>query len=144
MTSRNPPIIFAAVNSVVREGNLSARRQKAPKARTVKSVWRNVLSLRDKNVKKPKKKEGKQCCRMTRCEFTLWQRSYRTCNDHIGQSSREASILNWNSNCKCNHWKSTLNLLSVRTTVYGKGVVMEREQGGGGYPEVFNCTSTID
>lgn len=52
----------------------------------------------------------------------------------VGLSSRQASISNWNSNCKCAHWKSTLNLLSEGDD--GRGCTRRGT-------EAFNCTRLI-
>lgn len=55
---------------------------------------------------------------MTRCEFHLMAAIISARND-VSYLARRASISNWNSNCKCAHWKSTLNLLCIEGMMEG-------------------------
>lgn len=88
------------------------------------------------------KKEGKRGKNRGKKGLAPWNDKVRihlmaaiiSARNDVGLSSRQASISNWNLNCKCTHWKSTLNLLSEGDD--GRGCTRRGT-------EAFDCTRLI-
>lgn len=81
------------------------------------SVWRNIINVRKEKErggrKNRRRKKGGLAPRNDEVRIRLMA-AIVSAHIDVGLSSRQASISNWNSNCKCTYWKSTLNLLSGR------------------------------